>query len=99
MQNKPKGKKEKIKVVWPQDCAFLGHLRASVSYEQLTQVQFVLDFLRSVQEMQDVSIKSNMVEYLTQLFQNICDHTWQAAKSVHLVVMTKMEKGLTLGVI
>ena len=35
--NKPKWKKEKIEVVWPQDCAFVGHLRARVSYEQLTQ--------------------------------------------------------------
>ena len=54
--NKPKGKKEKVEVVWPQDYAFVGHLRARVSYEQLTQAQFVLGFLRSVQEEQDVYI-------------------------------------------
>ena len=92
--NKTKGKKEKVEVVWPQDCAFVGHLRARVSYEQLTQAQFVLGFLRSVQEEQDVHIKGNMIEYLTELFQNVCDHSWQAAKGAHLVVMTKMEEGL-----
>ena len=48
--NLKKGKKEKVEVVWPQDCAFMGHLRARVSYEQLTQAQFTLGFLRSVQE-------------------------------------------------
>ena len=91
---KPKGKKEKVEVVWPQDCAFVGHLRARVSYEQLTQAQFVLGFLRSFLEEQDGVIKGNMVEYLTELFQNVCDHSWQAAKGAHLVVMTKMEEGL-----
>ena len=80
--------------MWPQDCAFVGHLRARVSYEQLTQAQFVLGFLRSVQEEQDVHIKGIMIEYLTELFQNVCDHSWQAAKGAHLVVMTKMEEGL-----
>ena len=91
---KVKGKKEKVEVVWPQDCAFVGHLRARVSYEQLTQAQFVLGFLRSVQEEPNVHIKGNMIEYLTELFQNVCDHSWQAAKGAHLVVMTKMEEGL-----
>ena len=92
--NKPKGKNEKVDVVWPQHCAFVGHLRARVSYEQLTQAQFVLGFLRSVQEEQGIYIKGNMIEYLTELFQNVCDHNLQAAKGAHLVVMTKMEEGL-----
>ena len=89
-----KGKKEKIEVVWPQDCAFVGHLRARVTYEQLTQSQFVLGFLRSVQEETDPYIRCNMIEYLTELFQNVCDCGWQATKGAHLVVMTKMEEGL-----
>ena len=80
--------------MWPQDCAFVGHLRARVAYGQLTQAQFVLGFLRSVQEEQDPYLRSNMVEYLTELFQDACDHSWQATKGAHLVVMTKMEEGL-----
>ena len=89
-----KGKKEKIEVVWPQDCAFVGHLRSRVTYEQLTQSQFVLGYLRSVQEEENPYIRANMVDYLTELFQNTCDFGWQAAKGAHLVVMTKMEEGL-----
>ena len=94
LTSKPKTKKEKIEVTWPQDCAFVGHLRARVTYDQLTQAQFVLGFLRSVQEESDMYVRSNMIEYLTELFQNVCDHSWQAAKGAHLVVMTKMEEGL-----
>ena len=92
--NSKKGKKDKVEVVWPQDCAFVGHLRARVTYEQLTQSQFVLGFLRSVQEEVNPYIRSNMVEYLTELFQNVCDFGWPAAKGAHLVVMSKMEDGL-----
>ena len=72
----------------------MGHLRARVTYDQLTQAQFVLGFLRSVQEESDMYVRSNMIEYLTELFQNVCDHSWQAAKGAHLVVKTKMEEGL-----
>ena len=55
--------------MWPQDCAFVGHLRSRVTYEQLTQSQFVLGYLRSVQDEENPRIRSNMVEYLTELFQ------------------------------
>ena len=72
----------------------MGHLRACVTYKQLTQSQFVLGFLHLVQEESDPFIRCNMVEYLTELFQNVCDFGWQSAKGAHLVVMTKMEEGL-----
>ena len=74
--SKPKGKKDKVEVVWPQDCAFVGHLRARVTYEQLSQSQFVLGFLRSMQDESNTLIHSNMVEYLTVLFQDDCDMGW-----------------------
>ena len=61
--SKPKTKKEKIEVTWPQDCAFVGHLRARVTYDQLTQAQFVLGFLRSVQEESDMYVRSLYLRY------------------------------------
>ena len=61
--NHRKGKKEKVEVVSPQDCAFVGHLRSRVTYEQLTQAQFVLGYLRSVQEEDNPFIRANMVDY------------------------------------
>ena len=91
---KTKGKKEKVDVVWPQDCAFVGHQRSRLTYEQWNQSQFVLGFLRSVQEETNIVIRSNMIEYLTDLFQDVCDMGWQSAKGAHLVVMSKMEDGL-----
>ena len=35
--SKAKNKKDKIDVVWPQDCAFVGHQRTILTYEQLNQ--------------------------------------------------------------
>ena len=35
-----------------------------------------------------------MIEYLTDLFQDVCDMGWQSAKGAHLVVMSKMEDSL-----
>ena len=35
-----------------------------------------------------------MVEYLTELFQYVCDMGWVSVKGTHLVVMSKMEEGL-----
>ena len=91
---KVKGKKEKVEVVWPQDGAFVGHQRTRLTYEQLNPSQFVLGYLRSVQEEPSTIVRSNMIEYLTDLFQDVCDMGWQSAKGAHLVVMSKMEDGL-----
>ena len=81
-------------MVWPQDCAFMGHLLARLTYEQLNQSHFVLGFLRSVQEETNTLIRRNMVKYLTELFQDVCDMGWVSAKGAYLVVMSKMEEGL-----
>ena len=91
---KVKGKKDKVEVVWPQDGAFVGHQRTHLTYEQLNPSQFVLGYLRAVQEEPSTLIRSNMIEYLTDLFQDVCDMGWQSAKGAHLVVMSKMEDGM-----
>ena len=92
--SKTKSKKDKVDVVWPQDCAFVGHQHSRLTYEQLNQSQFVLGFLRSVQEENNTVIRINMVEYLTDLFQDVCNMGWLSAKGAHLLVMSKMEDGL-----
>ena len=87
-------KKKKIECTWPQDCAFVGHLRTRLTYEQLNVKQFVLGFLKSIQLESFPSIRANMVEYLTELMQNVCDQGWVHAKGAHSVVMTNMEEGI-----
>ena len=50
-----------------------------------------------MQEEVNPYIRSNMVDYLTELFQNVCDFGWQTAKRAHFVVMTKLEGVWSLG--
>ena len=68
-------KKKKVDCTWPQDCAFVGHLRTRLTYKQLNMEQFVLGFL-FVQLEASLIVRANMVEYLTEFFQNVCDQGW-----------------------
>ena len=87
-------KKKKVECTWPQDYAFVGHLRTRLTYEQLNVEQFVLGLLRSVQLESSPNIRANMVEYLTELMQSVCDQGWVQAKGADSVVMSNMEDGI-----
>ena len=85
-----KVKYDKPKVKWPQDLAFVCTPRRRPTYEQLTLPQWLLGFLRIRQEEEDPKVKENMIEYLTELTQNACDYSWDAAKGVHSVLLHRM---------
>ena len=87
-------KDAKKKVKWPQDLAFVGSLRKRPSYDQLTTCQWMLGFLRIRQEEQDPLVKENMVEYLTELLQDACDYSWDAAKGAHSVLLHRIQDGV-----
>ena len=89
-----KVKNDKPKVKWPQDLAFVGTLRRRPTYEQLTLPQWLLGFLRIRQEEQDPQIKENMIEYLTELAQDACDYSWDAAKGAHSILLHRMGDGV-----
>ena len=60
---------------------------------QLSITQWLPDFLRIRQEEQDPHIRGNMIEYLTELAQDACDYSWEAAKGAHSVLLHRMEDG------
>ena len=39
-------------------------------------------------------VKENMVEYLTELLQDACDYSWEAAKGAHSVLLHRMQDGV-----
>ena len=82
------------KVKWPQHLVSEGSLRKRPTYDQLTTCQWLLGFLRIRQEEQDPAIRENMVEYLTELLQDACDFSWDAAKGAHSVLLHKMQDGV-----
>ena len=87
-------KQAKPNVKWPQDMAFIGAQRKRPTYDQLTSLQWLLGFLRIRQEEQDLTVRENMIDYLTELTQDACDFTWEAAKGAHAVLMHRMNDGV-----
>ena len=92
--NSKGGKDKKISVAWPQDLAFVGTLRKRPQYEDLTQTQWILGFLRIAQEENNPEFRAHMYDYLTELMQNAADNTWAAAKGAHAVLMHRMQDGV-----
>ena len=87
-------KSQKPKVKWPQDLAFVGTLRRRPTYDLLRITQWLLGFLRIRQEEIDPHIKEHMIEYLTELSQDACDYSWEAAKGAHSVLLHRMGDGV-----
>ena len=87
-------KQEKLKVKWPQDLAFIGTHRRRPSYEKLTAMQWLLGFLRIREKEKDPLIKEHMIQYLTELTQDACDFSWEAAKGAHSVLLHRMADGV-----
>ena len=87
-------KQEKVKVKWPQDPAFIRTQRKRPTYDQLNSMQWLLGFLRIRQEQQDPVIREHMIDYLTELTQDACDFSWEAAKGAHAVPMYRMGDGV-----
>ena len=67
--------------------AFIIAHRKRSTYDQLTSLQWLLDFLRIRQEGQDSTVRENMIAYLIELVQDACDFTWVAAKGTHAVLI------------
>ena len=89
-----KGGDKKVSVAWPQDLAFVGTLRKRPQYEDLTQTQWMLGFLRIAQEENNPEFRAHMYEYLTELMQDAADNTWAAAKGAHAILMHRMQDGV-----
>ena len=86
--------KPKVEVSWPQDHCFVGQSRKRLTYNELNHQQFILGFLRSIMIEKSPTLRANMLAYLTELCQNICDNGFQQSKGAHHVVLSQMEDGL-----
>ena len=86
-------KDSKQKIKWPQDLAFVGSLRKRPPYDQLTTCQWLFGFLRIRQKEQDPTCQREY-EFVTELLQDACDYSWEAAKGDHSVLLHHMEDGV-----
>ena len=73
---------------------FIGAQRKRPTYDQLTSLQWLWDFLRIRQEEQDPTVRENMIDYLMELVQDACDFTLAAAKGTHALLMHQVNDGV-----
>ena len=57
-------------------------------------MQWLLGFLCIREEEKDPLVKDHMIQYLTELIQDACDFSWEAAKGTHSVLLHKMADGV-----
>ena len=81
-------------VAWPHDLCYLGADCKRTTYDELSPIQWVTGFLRSILKNKVHSEQINMIQLGADLFQNALDLGWPTAKGAYKVVLVEMEAGL-----
>ena len=72
-------------------CAFW--FQKNIQYDQLSVVQWVAGFCRTLREEQNPQVKEHMLDYLIALMKDANDFSWDAAQGSHAVLLCRMEQG------
>ena len=65
----------------------------SISYNQLSSIQWMVGFCRSIKEESDSKIREYMLDYCINLLEYTTDFSWSSAKASHVVLLCRMEQG------
>ena len=83
----------KNRVRWPHEHVLSGSTKERVTYDQLTVIQWVSGFCRTMQEEKNSKMREYMLDYLVSLMDDATDFSWGAAKASHAVLLCRMEQG------
>ena len=64
-----------------------------VTYNQLSPVQWMAGFCRTIREESDMAIHEHMLDYVIDLLDVTTDFSWASAKASHAVLLCRMEQG------
>ena len=70
----------------------MGAARKTVQYDELSPLQFVIGFLKSVQFEPSPVVRDCMIEYLVKLSQDAVDVSWPIARGANAVVYSQLEQ-------
>ena len=70
-----------------------GSTKERVSYNQLTPIQWMAGFCRTIKEEKNIEMKEHMLDYVIALLEDANDFSWGAAKASHAVLLCRMEQG------
>ena len=83
----------KNRVRWPHEHVLSGSNKERISYDQLTILQWVTGFCRTIKEEQNSKLKEHMLDYMIALLEDAQDFSWGATKASHAVLLCRMEQG------
>ena len=80
-------------VRWPHEMVYIGASRKRILYDELTPVQWMLGFLRCLQEQRDTATSQHMLSHGINVLQDAVDVSFPVAKGAYAVTMHEMEEG------
>ena len=83
----------KQQVPWPQNFILGGPNKGRVNYNSLSIYQWVSGFCQIVKEEVNSENKHAMLDYISDLMDDVQDFGWNPAKASHTVLLCRMEEG------
>ena len=83
----------KHKVAWPHEAILGGASQTRVTYDQLSLPQWVQGFCRNILDQPDNGKRECMINYMSDLMEDVTDFNWQNAKAAHAVLCCEFERG------
>ena len=85
------------RIKWPHEYVLADQNKDRVTYNQLTLLQWMSGFCRSMREESNIQIKEYMLDYVINLLEDANDSSWASAKASHAVLLCRMEQGEVVG--
>ena len=81
------------KVRWPHEFVLSGQNKDRVTYNQLSPIQWMAGFCRTIREESDITVREHMLDHVIDLLDDATDFSWPSAKASHVVLLCRMEQG------
>ena len=78
------------RVKWPHEFVLSCQNKDMVSYNQLSPIQWMGCFSRTIREESNVHTRENMLYYVINLLEDAQDFSWSSAKACHAVLLCRM---------
>ena len=83
----------KHQVPRPQNHVLAGTSKARITYDSLSNFQWMAGFLSIIREEKSTEVKNAMLDYMSDLMDDAQDFGWASAKGAHALILYRMEEG------
>ena len=78
---------------WPNECILVGHMKKRVPFDELSQIQFIMGFLKNINDTIDPLVRRFMLAELYELVQLMEATSWPVVKGAFIGIMHDIESG------